>query len=74
MRTRLGDVVIWRLPGLSACNLALIREDNERLDGMGGRWRVLSEREANSFAQQWIGETGGRILEWDGFAEPHPRQ
>jgi len=70
----LGDVVIWRLPGLSVCNLTVIREDGEQLEGLNGRWQVLSAREADAFARRWIDETGGRILEWDGIAEPYPWQ
>jgi len=74
MRTRLGDVVIWRLQGLSACGVVLIREDGEQIEGLEGRWQLTSEKQADIFARRWVNETGGRILEWDGSGEPLPRQ
>ena len=73
MRTRAGDVVIWRNEDVSVCYVAIVKEDDERPEQFRIRWQAKDAAEAESFAARWVKGTGGRILDWNGVDDPTAR-
>jgi hypothetical protein len=73
MRTRAGDVVIWRNDDESVCYVAIVKEDDERPEQFRIRWQPKHTADAEAFAHRWTEGTGGRILDWNGVGDPTPR-
>ena len=71
MTTRIGDVVVLVMPGVSVAYLGPVHKDGEGLDVIKERFTATTRRKALIDARAITKATGGRVLKWmKGANEP----
>jgi hypothetical protein len=65
MKTTAGDVIICNKPGVSIRLVAVVVNDGEEPFDIR-HWRPEGRVSAEEIARATVGNTGGRVLRWDG--------